>query len=43
MKDSEIIVLIVAVRLRKEGDKKDVYKLAEKMTHLRLIETISKK
>jgi D-Tyr-tRNAtyr deacylase len=43
IKDSEIIVLIVAVGLRKEGDKKDVYKLVEKMIHLRLIETISKK
>jgi hypothetical protein len=28
IKDSEIIVLVVAVGLRKEGDKKDVYKLA---------------
>jgi hypothetical protein len=43
IKDSEIIVLIVAVGLRKEGDKKDVYKLVEQMIHLRLIETISKK
>jgi hypothetical protein len=43
IKDSEIIVLIVAVGLRKEGDKKDVYKLVEKTIHLRLIETISKK
>jgi mRNA interferase RelE/StbE len=43
IKNSAIIVLIVAVGLRKEGDKKDVYKLAQKMIHLRLIEPISKK
>lgn len=43
IKNSAIIVLIVAVGLRKEGDKKDVYKLAQKMIRLRLIEPISKK
>jgi mRNA interferase RelE/StbE len=43
IKDSAIIVLIVAIGLRKEGDKKDVYKLAQKMIRLRLIEPISKK
>ena len=43
IKNSAIIVLIVAVKLRKEGDKTDVYKLAQKMIRLRLIEPISKK
>ncbi len=43
LKNSAIIVLIVAVGLRKEGDKKDVYKLAQKMIRLRLIEPLSKK
>lgn len=43
IKNSAVIVLIVAVGLRKEGDKKDVYKLAQKMIRLRLIEPISKK
>ena len=43
IKDSAIIVLVVAVGLRKEGDKKDVYKLAQKMIRLRLIEPISNK
>ena len=38
IKNSAVIVLIVAVGLRKEGDKKDVYKLAQKMIRLRLIE-----
>jgi mRNA interferase RelE/StbE len=43
IENSAIIVLIVTVGLRKEGDKKDVYKLAQKMIRLRLIEPISKK
>jgi mRNA interferase RelE/StbE len=43
IKNSAIIILIVAVGLRKEGDKKDVYKLAQKMIRLQLIEPISKK
>ena len=43
IRNSAIIVLIVAVGLRKEGDKKDVYKLAQKMIRLRLIEPIAKK
>jgi hypothetical protein len=43
IKDSETIVPVVAIGPRKEGDKKDVYKLAQKMIRLRLIEPISKK
>ena len=43
IKNSAIVVLIVAVGLRKEEDKKDVYKLAQKMIRLRLIEPISKR
>ena len=33
-----VIVLVVAVGLRKEGDKKDIYALAQKMIRLGLIE-----
>ena len=43
IKNSAIVVLIVSVGLRKEGVKKDVYKLAQKMIRLRLIEPIAKK
>ena len=33
-----VIVLVVAVGLRKEGDKKDIYALAKKLVRLGLIE-----
>ena len=33
-----IVVLIIAVGLRKEGDKKDMYKLAKKLIKMRLVE-----
>lgn len=33
-----VIVLVVAVGIRKEGDKKDIYALAQKMIRLGLIE-----
>ena len=32
-----VIVIIVAVGLRKEGDRQDVYRLAEKLIRLRLV------
>ena len=37
------IVLIVAVGIRKEGDKKDIYALAQKMIRLGLIEPVANK
>ncbi len=38
-----VIVLVAAVRIRKEEDKKDIYALAQKMTRLGLIEPTAKK
>lgn len=32
-----IIVIVIAVGLRKEGDRQDVYRLAEKLIRLRLV------
>ena len=34
---SKVLVLILTVGLRKEGDKKDVYEVAKKLIRLRLI------
>ena len=34
---ARVIVLIVAVGLRKEGDRHDIYRLAQKLIRLRLI------
>lgn len=34
---SKVIVFIVAIGIRKEGDKKDIYALAKKLIRLRLI------
>ncbi|MBP7529108.1 MAG: type II toxin-antitoxin system RelE/ParE family toxin [Syntrophorhabdaceae bacterium] len=41
VQDKTVIVIIVAVGLRKEGDKKDIYRLARKMIQLNLIEAFS--
>lgn len=38
-----VIVLVVAVGIRKEGDKKDIYELAQKMIRLGLIEPTAEK
>lgn len=40
-KDTSVIVVIVAIGIRKEGDKKDIYKLVRKMIQLNLIEPSS--
>lgn len=37
VKRTKIIVIIVAVGIRKEGDRGDVYRLAQKLIRLRLI------
>lgn len=34
---SKILVVVIAVGLRKEGDRSDVYRLAQKLIRLRLI------
>ena len=34
---SKIVVMIIAVGIRKEGDRSDVYRLAEKLIQLRLL------
>lgn len=36
--DTSVIVVIIAIGIRKEGDKKDIYKLVRKMIQLNLIE-----
>lgn len=41
IQDTSVIVVIVAVGIRKEGDKKDIYKLVRKMIQLNLIEPSS--
>ena len=41
VRDKTVIVIIVAVGLRKEGDKKDIYRLARKMIQLNLVEPFS--
>ncbi len=38
VEDKTVIVIIIAVGLRKEGDKKDIYRLARKMIQLNLVE-----
>ena len=38
-----VIVLVAAVGIRKEGDKKDIYELARKMIRLGLIEPTAEK
>ncbi len=38
VEDKTVVVIIIAVGLRKEGDKKDIYRLARKMIQLNLIE-----
>lgn len=35
---NKILVLVVAIGIRKEGDKKDVYTLAKKLLRFRLLE-----
>jgi mRNA interferase RelE/StbE len=41
--DKEIIVIIIAVGLRKDGDKKDIYELMKKYIKTGLLEENSKK
>jgi len=41
VRDKTVIVVVVAVGIRKEGDKKDIYELARKMIRLNLIEPSS--
>jgi len=41
IQDTSVIVLIIAIGIRKEGDKKDIYKLVRKMIQLNLIEPSS--
>lgn len=36
VKGSEVVVLVVALGIRKEGDKKDIYTLAKKLLRFRL-------
>jgi mRNA interferase RelE/StbE len=37
-KEDEILVLVVALGIRKEGSKRDIYSLARKLLRLRLLE-----
>lgn len=39
--NEKVIILVVAVGLRKEGDRKDIYALAKKLIRARLLEPIS--
>lgn len=41
IQDTSVIVIIVAVGIRKEGDKSDIYRLVQKMIRLNLIEPSS--
>lgn len=41
VRDKTVIVIVVAVGIRKEEDKKDIYELARKMIRLNLIEPSS--
>lgn len=41
VRDKTVVVFVVAVGIRKEGDKKDIYELARKMIRLNLIEPFS--
>lgn len=41
IEDKTIIVVVIAVGIRKEGDKKDIYRLARRMIELNLIEPFS--
>jgi len=36
--ENQIVVVVVAVGIRKDGDKKDIYKLAKKLIKMRLVE-----
>lgn len=38
VQEADIIVIIVAVGIRKEGDKKDIYELMKKLINIGLIE-----
>lgn len=38
VKGDEILVLVVALGILKEGSKRDIYSLARKLLHLRLLE-----
>ncbi len=38
IEDKTIVIVVIAIGLRKEGDKKDIYALARKMIRLNLIE-----
>ncbi len=38
VEEKKVIVLIVALGLRKEGDRKDIYELAKKLVQLGLVE-----
>lgn len=41
IQDTSVIVIVMAVGIRKEGDKRDIYKLVRKMIQLNLIEPFS--
>lgn len=41
LKDTEVLVLVVMVGIRKEGDKKDVYALVKRLARLGLLDLIS--
>jgi mRNA interferase RelE/StbE len=41
VKKEKIIVLIVAIGIRKEGDKKEVYALAQKLARLGLLDLVA--
>ena len=38
IEDKTVVIVVIAIGLRKEGDKKDIYALARKMIRLNLIE-----
>ena len=38
VEEDQVLVLVVAVGIRKEGDKRDIYTLARKLLRLHLVE-----
>ena len=43
IEEDKVLVLIVALGFRKEGDRKDIYDLAKKLVQLGLVEPVKKK
>jgi hypothetical protein len=41
LQDTEILVAVVCIGIRKEGDKKDVYEVAKKLARLGLLDIVT--